>query len=117
MPGWVWDWREDRWAQFLTALRAFAAREGHLHVPQGHREGGYRLGQKVAATRGLYSYGRLAPERVEQLEQLPGWLWRSGPPERSLNRRSDGHRTVDSAELVDAKLAGSFRETAAGQPT
>jgi hypothetical protein len=74
MPGWVWDWREDRWAQFLTAPRVFAARQGHLRAPQSHREGGYRLGQKGAATLGLNSYGRLARERVQQLQQLPGWL-------------------------------------------
>jgi hypothetical protein len=77
IPGWAWDWSEDRWTQFLTALRAFAATEGHLRVPQSHREGGYRLGQKVATTRWLHSEGRLAQERVEQLEQLPGWVWHS----------------------------------------
>ncbi|HEX6525941.1 MAG TPA: helicase associated domain-containing protein [Streptosporangiaceae bacterium] len=80
LPGWVWDWREGRWAQFLTALRDFAAREGHLRVPQSHRERSYPLGQKVTATRMLYSNGKLARERVQQLEQLPGWVWRGGPP-------------------------------------
>jgi hypothetical protein len=79
LPGWVWDWREDRWAQFLTALRDFAAREGHLRVPQSHRDRSYTLGQKVAATRMLHNTGKLARERVLQLEQLPGWVWRGGP--------------------------------------
>ena len=77
MPGWVWDWRQDRWDQFLAALRAFAAREGHLRVPQSYSDGDYRLGQKVAVTRALYHRGRLAAERVRQLEQLPGWAWRA----------------------------------------
>ena len=93
LPGWVWDWREDKWAQFLTALRDFAAREGHLRVPQGHRERSYPLGQKVAATRMLHNNGKLARERVRQLEQLPGWVWRGGPPERRLNTPA-GHRTA-----------------------
>jgi hypothetical protein len=67
-------------AQFLTALRDFAAGEGHLRVPQSHRERSYPLGQKVAATRMLDSNGKPARERVQQLEQLPGWVWRGGPP-------------------------------------
>jgi hypothetical protein len=95
LPGWVWDWREDRWAQFLTALRDFAAREGHLRVPQSHHERGYPLGQKVAATRMLHNNGKLARERVRQLEQLPGWAWYGGPPERRLNTPA-GRPLVDS---------------------
>jgi hypothetical protein len=89
MPGGVWDWREDRWAQFLPALGDFAAREGHLRVPQGYREGSYRLGEKVAATRWQHKEGGLAAERVRQLEQLPGWVWRGGPERRQ--NATDGH--------------------------
>lgn len=91
-PGWVWDWREGRWAQFMITLGTFAAREGHLRVPQGHREGGYRLGQKVAATRAMHRNGRLALERIRQLEQLPGWMWHGGPERRQ--NTSDNHRTA-----------------------
>lgn len=81
LPGCVWDYQADRWAQFEDVLRSYVAREGHARVPQAHGENGYRLGQKVANLRLLHSRGELSRERTEQLERLPGWNWaaRSSP--------------------------------------
>ncbi|NMI55735.1 DUF559 domain-containing protein [Streptomyces sp. RLA2-12] len=74
-PRWAWDWRASRWGMFLTALNAFAAREGHARVPHDRIEDGYPLGVKVASTRGKYRRGRLPDERVSTLEEIPGWTW------------------------------------------
>ncbi|MFG2305292.1 zinc-ribbon domain-containing protein [Actinacidiphila glaucinigra] len=89
-PTWSWDWREHCWGRFLTALTSFADREGHLQVPQIHREGDYPLGSKVAHTRGEYRRGRLSPQRQAELMDLLGWTWE---PDR--RRR----RTGGSAQL------------------
>ncbi|MFD8073919.1 helicase associated domain-containing protein [Streptomyces sp. NPDC059718] len=86
-PGWSWDWREYRWDLFITALTSFAGREGHLQVPQGHHEGDYPLGAKVAHTRGVHRSGRLSPQRQAELLALPGWTW-GAQPSRSPRRRS-----------------------------
>lgn len=75
LPGWVWDYQADRWAQFEDALRSYVAREGDALVPQVPIENGYRLGQKVANLRVQHRRGKLSRERTQQLEQLPGWTW------------------------------------------
>jgi len=41
--GIVWDPVEAHRQEALASARAFAAREGHLRVPRGHREGGFPL--------------------------------------------------------------------------
>lgn len=72
---WSWDWREHRWDTFITALTRFADREGHLQVPQDHRESSYPLGAKVAQTRGMHRSRKLSPQRQAELAALPGWTW------------------------------------------
>ncbi|MET9041185.1 helicase associated domain-containing protein [Streptomyces mirabilis] len=59
----------------VTALDAFAAREGHARVPHDRIEDGYPLGVKVASIRGKYRRGTLPAERVSTLEEIPGWTW------------------------------------------
>lgn len=86
LPGWSWDWREYRWDLFITALTSFADRERHLQVPQGHHEGDYPLGAKVAHTRGAHRSGRLSAQRQAELLTLPGWTWE---PDRR-GRHADG---------------------------
>ncbi|MFF7717637.1 Helicase associated domain protein [Streptomyces sp. NPDC007988] len=82
-PGWSWDWRETRWDMFIAALDTFATREGHLQVPQGHSEGDYPLGAKVASIRGEYRQGKLPAQRMDTLAAAPGWTW---VPERQRRR-------------------------------
>ena len=77
--GHTWPTRQDPfaddWATALTALRAFVAREGHAHIPQGHVEGSFRLGPWVAKRRSEYAVGRLDLARAAELQALPGWTW------------------------------------------
>ena len=75
LPGWTWDPAGDRWPSAMTALRAYAAREGHTRVPQQHVEGHVRLGAWVNSRRADHRRGALDPVRCAELEALPGWTW------------------------------------------
>ena len=59
----------------LAALKQFVQREGHARVPHGHTEGDFNLGNWVANRRKDYREGKLASERIKELEALPGWTW------------------------------------------
>ena len=82
LHGWVWDGhagrRAERWSEFQAALRGFIARHGHADVTHRHVEGAYPLGRQVTAMRAAYRRGALAADRVEALEQIPGWAWSRG---------------------------------------
>jgi len=73
LPGWTWDARKFAWEEGYSALRRFTAREGHARPPRDHKEDGFSLGQWVGDRRNLRS--SLVPERIQQLEALPGWVW------------------------------------------
>ncbi len=76
IPGWEWEWRDERWDRTFELLEQFVARTGTAHVPLNHVEQGYSLGNWVGAQRGRYHKGRLSEDRVRRLEALPGWIWR-----------------------------------------
>ena len=76
LPGWVWNWLDEKWATGLAAVRAYVDDNGHARVPlsyvspDGHRTGGW-----VGNRRADCAAGRLSAERVAELEALPGWVW------------------------------------------
>ena len=73
LPGWTWNARADRWEEGFSYLHGFAEREGHARVPHDHVEDGFRLGRWVIKLRSRKDI--LAPGRIRQLEELPGWTW------------------------------------------
>ena len=79
LPGWEWDPNEADLQGWLSALKQFAEREGHITVPIGHEEsfGGedYNLSTWIRGHRSKYRRGKLSAERVAALEALPGWNW------------------------------------------
>ncbi len=75
LPGWLWDaWSSD-WDDSFSRLERFAAREGHLSVPNNHLEDGRPLGQWVINQRQAYARAELFPARKARLEALSGWEW------------------------------------------
>lgn len=91
------------WPTFIQLLQAYADEHGHTRVPQNEtvlldgRE--VALGRRVNQTRTRYRAGKLTPDQVAQLEQLPGWVWDAlGPATRAARwdatfAEIDQHRT------------------------
>jgi superfamily II DNA or RNA helicase len=75
LPGWTWAPFASRWEEGYARLEAFGAREGHTRVPTSHQEDGFPLGRWVAGQRGQRRQQKLSPDRLAQLEALPGWVW------------------------------------------
>lgn len=75
IDGWAWEVFNESWeSRYLLALQ-FAKREGHAKIPQRHIEDGIDLGTWVNGQRTNYANGKLSPERIMRLEELPGWTW------------------------------------------
>jgi superfamily II DNA or RNA helicase len=77
LPGWTWNAYADQWEEAFGYLLRYAEREGHTRVPANHVEDGYRLGTWVSTQRASYRRGTLDPDRIRQLEELPGWTWKA----------------------------------------
>lgn len=73
LDGWTWDARADTWNRKLELLRQFHRREGHALVPQGHVEGGVKLGTWVLEQRNTEA--RISDVRRALLESIPDWSW------------------------------------------
>jgi len=80
--GFIWDWRDHRWEQGVTALLNFKRREGHCHVPIFHSEGNHRLGWWVSTQRKHRK--ELSAERKARLNKI-GFIWKE-------NRGGRAHR-------------------------
>ncbi|WP_165449738.1 DEAD/DEAH box helicase [Krasilnikovia cinnamomea] len=76
LPGWVWDTKEDGFAEGLEKLRAYADEHGHARVPKTFvTDDGFPLGGWVSKRRSFHRDGKLSADREEQLEAVPGWVW------------------------------------------
>ena len=113
IPGWTWDPFADAWNQSFSALKKFAAREGHARVPSGHIEDGVRLGRWVTLKRS--NKDRLSEERRARLESLPGWGWDARADtwaqkltalQRFVER--EGHARVPERHIEDGIKLGSW---------
>jgi superfamily II DNA or RNA helicase len=74
LPGWTWDPLGDAWASAYRVLWQFLASVGDLSSPPTEYEG-LRFRRWVNAQREDYAAGRLLPDRVRQLQNVPGWVW------------------------------------------
>lgn len=76
-----------RWNTYTEALARFTEREGHARVPTSHVEvldSGQQinLGSWVGYVRQRKRAGLLSPDRINDLDLIPGWQWgplRPGP--------------------------------------
>jgi len=75
LEGWAWDVFSESWESRYLLARQFAEREGHARIPQRHIEDGIDLGAWVNGQRMSYATGKLDPERIARLEEIPGWTW------------------------------------------
>lgn len=116
VPTWSADFIKHTFAEGLAYLQAYAEREGHSRVPLAYRaEDGYGVGWFVSWQRRGYQHQTLPPERIEALEQLPGWTWdaRDEWDEGFAHLRAfaerEGHCQVPSAfEAADGHRLGQW---------
>ncbi|MEO5347401.1 MAG: helicase associated domain-containing protein [Magnetococcus sp. YQC-9] len=71
--GFVWDLEAHAWGEELARLRRFIARQGHARIPGDFPEEP-ELAIWAEKQRQLRHKGKLAEERVTELEQL-GFIW------------------------------------------
>jgi superfamily II DNA or RNA helicase len=69
-----WSPLDSAWQNALAAARAFHAREGHLRVPNRHRENDVNLYQWIGYQRAERTAGRISTERIRILDEL-GFPW------------------------------------------
>lgn len=84
LPGWRWtvppSTRTSSFETGMAALLNYVAEHRHGHVPVEHRcADGFRLGAWVSRRRADRKRGVLAPDRIKQLEVVPGWTWEGRP--------------------------------------
>ena len=60
-------------------LEQWVAEHGHARVPKAERVGDVKLGYWVQSLRLRYRKGNLSGERVQRLEALSGWSWKTRP--------------------------------------
>ena len=74
LPGWVWDAKDAWWEDGLSALREFQEIYGHVNVPQKHvTADGFNLGTWFSNRRKEHREGRLAEERIVELQGFEGY--------------------------------------------
>lgn len=66
--GFIWDSNVYNWNQHLEALKSFKSREGHITVPQAHRENDLLLGKWIQRQRS--SYKNLTEDQQMKLAEL-----------------------------------------------
>jgi hypothetical protein len=77
--GWVWNVLDAKWSAGVAHVRTFAAAFGHANAPQRYiSPDGYRTGSWISRSRWAHATGKLSPERIAELETIPGWVWRTG---------------------------------------
>ena len=72
IPGWTWDPNQTIWLDYYERLKVYSKETGHARPPQSHPG----IGRWVNIQRKFYSQKRLPQDRIELLEELPGWAWR-----------------------------------------
>ncbi len=75
----AWDTPGTGWRLGYLALRQYQAREGTCRTPYGHVESlpdiDLNLSRWCVVQRQQHRFGKMSPERVTALEQVPGWQW------------------------------------------
>ncbi|MBT2269595.1 helicase associated domain-containing protein, partial [Rhodococcus erythropolis] len=108
LPGWTWNEAADRWSATFDVLQKYVAEHGSADVPRRAAVDGVRLGQWVSRQRTHRRGGRLSPERVAVLEDLPGWTWDPLTDQRNAGLAAlrayvadNGTSIVASGTLID----------------
>lgn len=76
IQGWSWSPKQERWGVGIANLLEYAKAHGHARVPTAYvTPGGFSLGNWTVAARRMKSTGQISPDRIKELEAVPGWSW------------------------------------------
>jgi hypothetical protein len=76
VPGWVWSLEANRWDEGYRRVAEYVAAHGTSLIGGSYETAdAFRLGAWVNFQRTRYSQGKLEQDRIERLEQFPGWVW------------------------------------------
>ena len=83
--GWVWKLFEVKFEKGLGQLKKFVEREKHARVPSDYIDDDeFNLGKWVSHRRNNFKNNELAPDRIEQLESVKGWVWKPSEADFSI---------------------------------
>lgn len=92
-----------RFNTYLAALQQYITSHGSAHVPANHEEllegRSVQLGTWVGYVRQRYKNNKLSAERIEILNNIPGWTWGPLKPGPRPN-------TSRNAEIADLSTSG-----------
>ncbi len=78
IKGWVWDPIEADFQEGLEKLKRYVEQNDNPRVPTSYTdEDGFKLGTWINNRRMEYKNGQLEPDRIQQLESIKGWVWKS----------------------------------------
>jgi len=89
LPGRGWGVRALRFQEGLALLRAHREATGSASPDELYvHPSGFTLGARVGRVRSLHRVGALSPERVEQVQAVPGWQWNPKAERLQCQRRA-----------------------------
>lgn len=104
------DWGQttkDQWTRGITSLRRYVEEHDTAQVPLHYEDpDGFSLGKWVCDRRMESRRGRLAPDRVAELGDVPGWTW---SPYQDRWERGIAALRAFVAEHGHAKVARAYR--------
>ena len=80
VEGWVWGHKEKEsqrnFQEGLKKLKEYVEQNHHARVPNNYTDkSSYNLGSWVFNRRTEYKNGKLSSDRIQQLEEVKGWVW------------------------------------------
>lgn len=100
---------DDAFVDMLDQLRDWIGVHGHSALPWAATSAGRPLGRWVGTQRRAYAVDALPPDRVHQLESLPGWAWTLDGAWWSADRAAVARFAVDhlGLDLNNPDVAGA----------
>lgn len=121
LPGWTWDVQPDAWERAFRLFQAHVAEHGNARVPKAYVVDGTRLGKWIARQRQAWKNGTLPPERIADLESVPGWTWDARIAEWETEYdllcayvAANGHARVPARHIVGDVRLGNWVNTQRG---
>jgi superfamily II DNA or RNA helicase len=75
LPGWTWEPYDSAWQDAYEKLRRLAAKTGTSRIAVDVTSEDFAVGTWVNQQRISYRSNKLDPDKRQQLEALPGWVW------------------------------------------